>query len=873
MYKQLWNDGWKFWRDTNSFQLIWSVPEDALCVTLPHDAMISENADPDSLNGVSTAFRSGCVCIYDKVFTVPAEDEGKSIVLKFEGIYMNAFIYVNGAFAGSHPYGYTSFYVPIDRFLKYGGENEIRIQVRNGAMPNSRWYSGTGIYRDVYYLTGEKTHFVPQGLKLETKKLDGISEDFTAAAGAELRISAEVRNEGAAAESLRLRFEIENESGAPLCSGSTYLTLSEGEEKTAALDLKAENIRLWSDRSPVRYRCHAFLEKQPADAGRLSGAGKSRESQLLDEEQCLFGFRTIHADAENGLLVNGRKTVLRGCAVHHDGGLLGAATYAETEMRRISRLRASGFNAVRMAHNPCADVLLEACDRLGMYVMDEAFDMWTRSKSDYDYSMFFADWWERDIESMVRKDMNHPSVLIYSIGNEIPEIGSAEGASWCGKISAKVRSLDDSRIITAAVNGVFAAGEVIGQIMSELKAEEKKTVEGLVKESSAAGSAARSNVNDSVSDANNAEAVTADDGALEKYNVNDFMTEMDAYMERIVRHPAVTERLDRASEHLDAAGYNYMTARYESDRKERPDRVIIGSETYPPQLAENVRVMKDLPNVIGDFTWTGWDYIGEAGIGIPGYRFGEGGMTAAFPCQLSYCADFDLTGYKRPACYYQEIVYGFRKAPYIAVQDPQHYGQHLWRTPWMISDAISSWTFRGCEGRPVIAEVYSGGDETELFLNGKSLGRKSAGENATASDGITKGFRTLFETVYEPGTLTAVTYEKGQETGRYELRTAKDTAEIRITAEVSRLNHEAGTAAPIFADIELLDEDGVLVTDRDILIEAKVEGNAKIAGFGSGDPKPEYGYTGHVTKTFRGRAQLILIAADENFRISVTEKH
>lgn len=790
------NQDWKFWEEKDAFALVWNIPESARDITLPHDAMMEKEANPQSQNGGNTGFRDGAVYNYVKILTVPEEYEDKTLLLKFEGIYMNAFVYVNGQLAGKRPYGYSQFYVPMNDFLKYGEENEIRIQVRNGAMANSRWYSGGGIYRDVSLCIADLAYFVPDGVFVRTEE---ASKEL-----ALVRISSELKNRGHRKKNLRMETVILDENEVEVARDVTPVTLFAGEAVSMSRRLAVEEPRLWDEEHPSLYTCVAAL---------FCG------EELLDESRTVFGIRTLTVDAKRGFRVNGQTVKLRGACIHHDSGLIGAATYEEARYRQIRKLKEAGFNAVRMSHHPMSDAMLRACDRLGMYVMDECFDMWSRCKSDYDYGMQFEEWWERDVEEMVRKDRNHPSVILYSLGNEIPEIGTDYGADLCRKLSEKVRESDDTRFTLASVNGVFAAGDAISEILQDI-----------------------------------AKAVS-DRGEVLKGNVNNFMSLMDAYMDEIVVHKAISHRLEKACADVDIAGYNYMTARYEEDARQYPNRVIVGSETYPPEIARNWEIIKRSDHVIGDFTWTGWDYIGEAGVGIPAYRFGEGGFGAQFPCQLAYCGDFDLTGFRRPASYFREIVFGLRKKPYITVQDPSHYGENLIKTPWVISDSAACWNYEGMEGKPVIVEVYAAGAETELFVNGKSLGKKPAGQNA--------GYRVLFDAVYEPGTLTAVSYEDGEEIGRAELHTAKEKKELVFGEDL--VGEEL-----IYLPIEVRDEDGILSADVRERLEIAVEGGASLIGFGSGDPKTAYSYTGTVTETWHGRALAILKRHAEGGAVKVT---
>ena len=798
MLEKKFNDNWKFWVDKDSFALVWNIPDIARDITLPHDAMIEKPAHAGSQNAGNTGFRDGEVYNYVNIFYAPEEYKEKVVMLKFEGVYMNAFVYINGQLAGKNPNGYTTFYVPMNDFLRFGQENEIRVQVRNGAMTNSRWYSGGGIYRDVYLLVSDLNHIIPEGVQIKTESAD---DDY-----AVLHINTELKNSYHAYSELVLETVICDAEGKTVAAEKTPVTLFSGEERKMPQRIVVESPKFWTAQTPVLYTCISRLKK---------------DGKVLDESKERFGIRTLQLDAKRGLRVNGRAVKLKGACIHHDSGLLGAATYESVQFRQIRKLKEAGFNAIRMSHHPMAPAMLRACDTLGMYVMDETFDMWNRCKSDYDYGLYFQEWWEKDVTAMVRKDYNHPSVILYSIGNEIPEIGTDHGAKVCHSLSSKVKELDCTRFTLASINGVFAAGDQVDKIVEDVVSDLSQTGEI--------------------------------DG-----NVNDFMTLMDGHLDEIVVHQAITGRLEKACAGVDIAGYNYMTARYEMDGKVYPNRVIVGSETYPPEIARNWNLVEKLNHVIGDFTWTGWDYIGEAGVGVPAYQWGEGGFGAGFPCQLAYPGDLDITGFRRPASYYREIVFGQRKEPYIAVQDPNRFGQQLIKTPWVISDTVSSWTWGGCEGKPVVVEVYAPGKETELLINGKSYGRKPSGKES--------GFRTLFEAVYEPGTIEAVSYdEDGNESGRMELHTALGNRRVLLKAEPEMKEDF------VYIDVIICDETGNVATDSDQKITLETKGGAEAVGFGSGSPKPKYNFNENKTETFNGRAQIILKRrAADDISVAVT---
>ncbi len=786
MLETTFNAGWQYWVDRSAFALVWHVPPHAKAVTLPHDAMIESPAYAGSPNGRNTGFRDGDVYNYVKQFHAPQVYRNMTVMLRFEGVYMNASVHVNGQRAALWPYGYSGFDVRLDPFLKYGADNEIRITANNSAMTNSRWYSGGGIYRDVWLYTAGLTYLAPLGVQICTLCAD---DDM-----AIIHVASQITTRSHSGEDLTLQTTLLDSAGTAAAQDNCPLSLFEGETRKVSQRMTVERPLLWSDRTPAMYTCVSRLIK---------------DGQVIDEQESRFGIRTLSVDARRGLRVNGETVKLRGACIHHDSGLLGAATYEDAEFRRVGLLKQAGFNAVRMAHHPAAPALLRACDELGMYVMDEAFDMWTRGKADSDYSQYFSQWWERDIEEMVRKNYNHPCVIMVSIGNEIPEIGTKLGAKTAHDISKKIRSLDPTRFTLASINGVFAAGDAMNGILADLRTQLKQE-------------------------------------NADNWNVNDFLSAMDRHMDRIIMHQEIGGRLDLACAATDIAGYNYMSARYGPDGKAYPNRVIVGSETYPPEIARNWALVETLPHVIGDFTWTGWDYIGEAGVGCPSYGKKDSPFGLGYPCQLAYCGDIDITGFRRPLSYYRQIVFGLRLEPFIAVQNPYHYGEPLNKTPWILSDTISSWTFPGREGQPLVVEVYSPGEEVELFINNNSQGRKPAGSGA--------GFRTLFETSYQPGMIRAVSYQNGSVIGISEIYTAGPVSAIALRAAHGK-NNEL-----VYIDIELNDQAGNTVTAGDRSLKASCSGGAAIMGFGSGNPIPAGSCSSDTADTFHGRALLILRA-------------
>lgn len=787
MKKILWNENWKFWTGGDPFALVRGVSESARNVVLPHDAMIESQVFEKSMNGVNTGFRDGDVYHYGKKLFAPEEYKNRTVTLHFEGIYMNAMVYVNGELAGKCPYGYSGFYVNIDDFLIYDAENEIHVIVKNQNMPNSRWYSGGGIYRDVYLMVADTVYIEPDSVEVSTKTLQN--------GYANLEIHTSICNRRYNTVKIQLTTDVKDLGNITVSKELLPVILFAGETRRITQHIMVEAPKTWSADTPETYTCDSLLEEQ---------------DNVLDENHTTFGIRTLSVDAKNGLMVNGRMEKLRGACIHHDGGLLGSATYYEAEYRRVKKLKAAGFNAIRMAHNPASPLLLQACDNLGMYVMDESFDMWNRCKSENDYGNVFDEWWERDVTAMVQNDFNHPSVILYSIGNEIAEIGTAHGARICHDICKKVKSLDATRFVLASINGVYMAGDSMGKIMADVMKE------------------------------------LATKGEI-KGNVNDFMTVMNSHMDKIVVHEEISKKLELACVDLEVAGYNYMVARYEADGVTYPNRVIVGSETYPPDIAKNWDLVKRLNHVIGDFTWVGWDYIGEAGIGVQKYQSDNAEDKNC--CQLAYCGDFDITGFRRPISYYREIVFGLREKPYIAVQHPKHFKEEKLRNPWVLTDAVSTWTFPNYENQLTRVEVYSSADEVELFCNGISFGRKEAGKCVE--------YLTYFEVPYTPGELKAVSYTDNKNVGEVSIHTAKNDAQIKLIQETFVVGDKSQEAM-IYIEILHCDKEENVITSQDIELECMVDGAAVVLGFGSANPYSAYDYHDIKTETYQGRALLIL---------------
>lgn len=748
-------------------------------VTLPHDAMIAQKRSEQSAGGNKKGFFSDKSYEYVKLFHVPLEYREKRVTFEFEGVYMNAMVYINGDYAGQHPYGYSNFYIKADRFLNYGEENEIKVVAKS--YDDSRWYTGTGIYRNTKLIVSDLVHIALDGVKITTPDIT-----FERAI---VNVATMVENEGIHPETTKIVTEIHDAEGNIVAKDTAPLTAIPGEKLTLRQRLNVKQPSLWNVDTPYLYTCRSKV---------MLG------DNLVDEETHTFGIRSLTLDAEAGLRINGEVVKLRGACIHHDNGVIGAATIDRAEHRRIEILKEAGFNAIRMSHNPISKALLDACDRLGMLVMDESFDMWTVNKSGYDYALSFPVWWEADIEAMVNKNFNHPSVIMYSIGNEIPETGSAHGAAWGRKLAEKIRSLDNTRYVTNSINALFAVIEKLMKVM-------KDHVSG---------------------------------------DVNTTMANAGESMKMAMKSELVTKSVAESFAAVDIAGYNYADNRYVMDKTLFPNRVIVGSETYPRDIAANWKLVNENGHVIGDFTWTGWDYLGEAGLGkTQNEDMSQAvGLSGGYPWAAAYCGDIDILGNRRPASYYREIVFGLRKRPYLAIQRPQYYGNQPSFSPWSWSDSIANWSWEGFEGKPIVVEVYSDADEVELLVNGIAIGRASTGESHS--------YKALFDTVYTPGEIVAIAYTDGIETGRTVLRSAG--SEVNLRLEVDRESITANDNDLAFVSISLVDDQDIVKPLADRKATVKVEGAGILQGFGSANPKTEEDYYDNVHSTFDGKALAVI---------------
>ena len=796
--------GWEFRRGfADSPGALKETP--SVTVDLPHDAMIGMPVSADAPAGYDSGYYPGVMCNYTKYVAVPEAWKGDRVGLKFGGVMMHAAVSVNGCKAGEHHYGYSPFFLDITDLVAFGQENRITVRTDTGVQSSSRWYSGCGLFRGVRLCRAPGVHIRDDGIFVCTKEV----ADDTAYLGAEIEIRNATPENRLAEVTLQM---LDEADGRPAASVSGTVQINPSADETARFAFTLNAPKLWDTDRPALYR----VEVTVRDLGVFGTRFIAEKNRPADTASRLFGIRTVTADAVRGLRVNGRPVKLKGGCVHHDNGLLGAVSLYGSEERKLRKLKEIGFNAIRTAHNPPSEALLEACDRVGMYVFDEAFDAWGMAKRPGDFSTHFESCWEKELTAFVRRDRIHPSVIIWSTGNEIPERGGLNnGYTLAGKLASAVRALDPTRPVS---NGICSFWCGLDDCLAQAQ--------------------------DATQNAQNSAAAYSWDGMTAPF-----------------------------ANGLDIVGYNYMEDLYENSHRLYPHRVILGSENFPKEIGFRWPYVESLPYVIGDFTWTAWDYIGEAGIGKSLFvgpddpLIGKGSwavmppVTSPYPWRLANDADFDITGRLRPQGAYRSIVWGSGKT-FLYAQHPSHAGQTEVISPWGFTDVVKSWNFAGYEGRPVCLTVFSDADEVALYLNGREVDRKPVCMDRPLP------YSVCFRTVYEPGTVEAVSFRNGAETGRDMLETAGAPAVLTVTPERSRLKADGHDVA--YLNIEVRDGNGRPVPDAALRLTASAEGAGYLAGFGTGDPVTEEDYTDGETVTFCGRATAVIRSVYDPGRIVFT---
>lgn len=718
-------------------------------LNLPHDWSIEGSFSKDHPAGTGGGALPGGIGWYRKSFSLSEADAGKVIFVDFDGIYRNSEVWINGHYLGKRPNGYISFRYELTPHLNYGDEkNIIAVRVDNSEQPNSRWYSGSGIYRNVWLVKTNPLFIDHWGTHITTPEISETS--------AVVKVETRLRNKDSGSRRYTLTTTLHDPEGKEIASSTTEERDIEG---TAAVtqSLTVPQPALWSVDTPELYRAVTTI---------FSG-GKT-----VDRDTTRFGIREFHFDREKGFFLNGKSTRILGVCEHHDLGALGAAVNRRAIERRLEILKDMGVNAIRTAHNPPSPELLELTDEMGFIVMDEAFDAWKKNKTEYGYFEVWDEWHERDLRDLIRRDRNHPSVMIWSIGNEILEQWDSTGTAIAARLAGIVRDLDRTRPVTSGMNDPEPHNNIIRSGALDLigfnyhhetfrEFPDKFTGEKFIATETTSALATR--------------------GAY------------DMPSDSIRRWPIAWDKpFNEGNDDFTVSSYDNVSTPWGSTHE----------ETW--------RAVKERDYLSGMFIWTGFDYLGEP-------------TPYGWPARSSYFGILDLAGFPKDAYYMYQSEW--------TDKDVLHLFPH-WN--WQEGDTVDVW-------------AYSSTERVELFLNGKSLGKK------TKPEGV---FHTWWRVPYEPGELKAVSYNEGGPAMTKVVNTAGKASRIKLTAD--RTEIEANGRDLSFIRVEVVDENGNLVPDAGNRVNFDVKGNGFIAGVDNGNPVSHEPFKADYRRAFNGLCQAII---------------
>ena len=757
---------------------------------VPHDWSIEGDNLRENPGGGSIGFFPTGMGWYRKTFDVKAFDKNKLYSIEFDGIYMLSTVWLNGHELGTWPYGYSSFSYDLTPYLRAKG-NVLAVRVDNSRHGNSRWYTGSGIYRHVRLVETARTHFAKWGVFNSTMHLTEKE--------AAIRVKSELENDDNRDKQLTLSHTIIDADGNIVARAEQRVGIAAGSRGTDEQTISVPDPVLWNLDNPYLYTLRSTLTE-----------GK----RLVDEVDNVLGIRTIEYPLDKGFLLNGQQVKMKGVNLHHDGGAVGAAVPERVWERRLEILKSGGCNAIRTAHNPPAPEFLDLCDRMGLLVMDEAFDQWINGKNKEDYHLYFREWHERDLTAMVARDRNHPSVVMWSIGNEIRDQRSAEGPGAAAEMIAICHRLDDTRLVTSGNDEIasnsptspeFLAAfenDIIGYNYPDRWRTRREVVYAIDKAAYP-----------------NRRVVATESTGL-------------GGPRRQYQWPGTTP-----PPQLGAGADGFSPQQQQQPHFRRRNRGLISSEMI--DVEQRWRFTTAYDYVIGDFMWTGIDYYGESG----------------WPSRGSQSGYLDNCGFPKDGYWFFKSIWS---------QEP-------------VLHLLPHWNWEGHEGQIMQVACFTNCEEVELFVNGKSYGKKATefprrGVNPSwASYDPGKHFATTadlhltWDVEYQPGEIKVVGKRDGQ-TFEDVIRTASVPAQLRAT--VDRPSFRAIPSDVAHVTIEVLDKDGNLCPLADNQVRFSVKGG-RLIGVESGNMTDLSSVLASERKAWSGKC-LAIVAADHPGPVIVT---
>lgn len=734
-------------------------------LNLPHDWSIEGKFDKDNPATVGGGALPGGIGWYRKSFTIPVTDKDKLIFIEFDGVYRNSEVWINNNYLGKRPYGYSSFRYELTPYLKYGNEkNIISVKVDNSKQPNSRWYSGSGIYRNVRLVTTNKISVDHWGTYVTTPIINKEIATVT--------VQTKLKNATGKSQSVKLLNEIIDADGKSVSTIYSEISLTDNsnQEFTQYLDIK--NPVLWDLDNPYLYKVVTMIEA---------------DGTVCDEYLTTFGVRYFNFDVETGFSLNGKNIKINGVCNHHDLGCLGAAINTRALERQIETLKGMGVNSIRTSHNPPAPELLDLCDKMGILVMDEAFDMWAKNKTPFDYGFDWNEWHQRDMRDLILRDRNHPSVFIWSIGNEIMEQWDQKDVS--GTLIAKelasiIKSLDQTRPITAACNGIESTNPLIRS------------------------------------------------GALDLIGLNyhhdtfnNFPTTYPGL--KFIATETVSSFATRGHYDMPSDSIRRWPVRWDLPLEDgNPDNTCSAydncSSPWGSTQEETWKVIKKYDFLSGQYIWTGFDYLGEP-------------TPYPWPSRSSYFGIVDLAGFPKDTYYMYKSEW--------TNQDVLHIFPH-WN--WKVGDVIDIWAYTNC-------------DEVELFLNGKSLGKKSK---------VGDELHLVWKVPFSEGTLKAVGKKNGKEILTKEINTAGAPAKLVLEADRNIITADGVDLS--FVTVKVLDANNNVVPYADNLVNFDITGEGKIVGVDNGCQTNLQSFKEKYINAFNGKCLVVIQSTEKQGKIKLS---
>lgn len=793
------NDGWRFhlgdvaeasdpgyddsdWRELN----------------LPHDWAVEGDFSIDHPAGTGGGALPGGIGWYRKNFVPSSADSAKIWRIEFDGVYMNSEVFVNGTNVGLRPYGYISFGYDIQHLLDWDKENVIAVRVDNSEQPNSRWYSGCGIYRDVRMVKTGKVRIAPNGVYAIPRLRYTLTDDLDAGF---FFVQTDVIGESDGISSVTVRHIVFDPKGKEVGMKEEHMPIRDVND--AELMVEVQNPHLWDVDDPYLYT----LVTEISDL----------DGNLLDRVEMKTGLRHFHFSEETGFNLNGRSLKINGICLHHDFGCLGSAFNVNAARRQLEIMKEMGCNSIRTSHNPPAPQLLDLCDEMGFIVQDEAFDMWRKRKTAYDYSRYFNEWHERDLRDFIIRDRNHPSVMMWSIGNEVLEQWTDANADTLSLAQANlILNFGHSEGVLAMEGSQVSVNTLLTKKLADMVRElDDRPVTAGCNEPAPYNHLFRDLGTERFSLKNGLRS-----GALDIIGYNYHNQNVADVPKNFPGMPFIITESNSA---LMTRGYYVMPS---DSMIICPDRWDI--PYYDPSFScssydnchapwgstheETLKVVRDNDFVSGQYVWTGFDYIGEP-------------TPYGWPARSSYFGIVDLAGFPKDVYYLYQSEW---------TDEPVLHLFPHWN--WDPGQEVDMWCY------------YNNADEVELFVNGVSQGVKSKTDDC---------LHAAWRVVYEPGQVEVVAHKDGKEVARKTIRTAGEPAKIRLTGD--QYGRGAEDDALMFVTVEITDADGNLCPLADNLVNFELVGDsAFIAGVDNGNPVSMERFKDNKRKAFYGKCLVVL---------------